>query len=420
MRSTFMVTLALLLMLCTLSTSHAQTLRRHYATQKVNQELLSQVATHAQSQRQVRQFLAKYQHRGEFALKTIPIIFHVIHNNESERISEAQIESQLDALNRDFSQEIRSIDHPAERYENFNRKQADDTYIRFCLANTPNNIHYVQSNIPEWTSDNAIKSAANGGADVVAPNQYLNVWIGKFDTQSSGYAQFPLGQAVTDGIAIDYRFFGTMGTAQAPYNEGKTLSHLVANYLGVPDIWSDQRACGDDYIYDTPIHNSPNYGCPPYKHVSTCGNLAVEMTMNLMDNTNDACQYQFTYGQRMIMTAILSELRQELLTGSNSCSEEVITAELEARNETIPSSTNTIELSLSPNPAQDQLQIELKGIDSAYEIEIHDLLGKLLYRQKRANPISIIDIDTLSEGIYVLTVTIKDERLSQQFIISRP
>ncbi|MEM9887282.1 MAG: zinc-dependent metalloprotease [Bacteroidota bacterium] len=411
------------LLLCSslflLSDASAQSLRRHYATQKVNRQLLSQVTEHASAQRKVRQFLASYQQRTSFEIKTIPVIFHVVHHETQERISEAQIYSQIEALNRDFSQAIRSIGHPAEQYEGFNRKQADDTYIRFCLADVPNNIHYVSSNVQEWTSDHAIKYAANGGADVVTPENYLNVWIGKFDQWTSGYAQFPLGPIATDGIAIDYRFFGTIGTALAPYDEGKSLSHLVANYLGVPDIWSDQKDCGDDYIYDTPIHNSPNYGCPPYKHVSTCGNLPVEMSMNLMDNTDDACQYQFTYGQRLIMTAVLSEkgMRHGLLIGESQCGETATETTLEGRKPTEPIALDVPKLQLQPNPVNQNLQITASH--PIERIEIYSLLGKQIHVQTGIQVTQLqLEVSEWLEGSYVLRAEIKGEIISQQFVIS--
>ena len=56
---------------------------------------------------------------------TIPVVFHVIYANETENISDAQIQSQLDILNEDF------------RRLNANQDdvwaQAADTQIEFCL-----------------------------------------------------------------------------------------------------------------------------------------------------------------------------------------------------------------------------------------------------------------------------------------------
>ena len=39
-----------------------------------------------------------------------------------------------------------------------------------------------------------------------------------------GYAQFPGGSSATDGVVIDSRYFGTTGTATAPFNKGRTAT----------------------------------------------------------------------------------------------------------------------------------------------------------------------------------------------------
>ena len=72
----------------------------------------------------------------------------------------------------------------------------------------------------------------------------------------------PGGPVATDGIVIDYRYFGTGGTAIAPYDEGRTLTHLVGNYLNLHDLWNDVSRCSDDEVADTPVHNGPNYALP--------------------------------------------------------------------------------------------------------------------------------------------------------------
>jgi hypothetical protein len=116
----------------------------------------------------------------------------------------------------------------------------------------------------------------------------------------------PGGPSATDGIVLDYRFLGSLGTVKAPYDQGKTLTHLVGNYLGLNDLWGNGH-CADDLVDDTPPHNAPNFGCPGYRHISTCDDNPVEMTMNFMDNTDDACMYMFTAGQVRRMRAALGE-----------------------------------------------------------------------------------------------------------------
>lgn len=67
--------------------------------------------------------------------------------------------------------------------------------------------------------------------------------------------------------------------------------------MNLRHIWGDAN-CGSDLVSDTPNHNSENYGCPIYPHYSTCSGKPVEMTMNYMDYSDDACMYMFTSGQK--------------------------------------------------------------------------------------------------------------------------
>lgn len=137
----------------------------------------------------------------------------------------------------------------------------------------------------------------------------------------------PGGPEETDGIVIDYQFFGTIGTSREPYNDGKTLTHLVGSYLGLYELWNEERPCWDDYVNDTPIHNAPNYGpTNEYKHVSTCPGNPVEMSMNFMDNSDDEYLYLFTAGQMMRIHAVLTKggPRHKLTNSQTLCSKDLL------------------------------------------------------------------------------------------------
>ena len=75
--------------------------------------------------------------------------------------------------------------------------------------------------------------------------------------------------------------------------------------MNLRHIWGD-ATCGSDLVSDTPSHNTANYGCPTFPHYSTCSGSPVEMTMNYMDYSNDACMYMFTIGQKNRMRAIFN------------------------------------------------------------------------------------------------------------------
>jgi hypothetical protein len=77
-------------------------------------------------------------------------------------------------------------------------------------------------------------------------------------------------------------------------------------------------------------------------------------------------------------------------------------------------------LHIFPNPASDQVQIQLQGIDntSDLQIEVWNLQGEIVRRQQFENTISVSD---LSSGVYIIQVynTAKGIRLMQKLIISR-
>jgi hypothetical protein len=112
---------------------------------------------------------------------------------------------------------------------------------------------------------------------------------------------------------------GTIGTSTAPYNLGRTATHEVGHWLNLRHIWGD-ATCGTDQVADTPTHNTANYGCPTYPHLSTCTGAPVEMTMNYMDYTDDACMYMFSAGQTARMQALFATggAKASLLS-SNGC-----------------------------------------------------------------------------------------------------
>ncbi len=72
----------------------------------------------------------------------------------------------------------------------------------------------------------------------------------------------PAGRRRTDGVVINYQAFGTIGTAQAPFNKGRTATHEVGHYFNLRHIWGDTPDCsGSDMVADT-----PNCAGPELRH----------------------------------------------------------------------------------------------------------------------------------------------------------
>ena len=109
----------------------------------------------------------------------------------------------------------------------------------------------------------------------------------------------------TDGVVCLFSAFGRTGTLTANYNKGRTTTHEVGHWANLRHIWGD-ATCGNDFVGDTPQHNTSNGGCPAADHRSTCTGTPLEMWMNYMDYTYDACMYMFSNGQKDSMLAVFA------------------------------------------------------------------------------------------------------------------
>ena len=144
----------------------------------------------------------------------------------------------------------------------------------------------------------------NQGILPTDPEKTLNIWVCKMSSFSMGYAQFPGGNPLTDGVVISTNYFGTLGTARYPYNLGRTATHEIGHWLNLRHIWGDS-VCGDDFVADTPSHDTFNQGVPEFPHNSQCVGAPIEMTMNFMDYVFDQAMAAFTLGQKTRMVATL-------------------------------------------------------------------------------------------------------------------
>jgi hypothetical protein len=225
----------------------------------------------------------------------IPVTVNVLYRTAAENISLAQIQSQIDILNKDF-----------------NATNSDFNQVPALFAGVKANVgitfvliggYRKSTTRTSWGTTDDMKRASTGGIDPTSPTTTLNLWICTIGGGILGYAQFPGGASSTDGVAIDSKYIGSTGTAIAPFNLGRTATHEVGHWMNLRHIWGD-ATCGSDLVSDTPTHNAANYGVPAYPHYSACSGNPVEMTMNYMDYTDDRGMFMFSNGQKSRMGAI--------------------------------------------------------------------------------------------------------------------
>ena len=258
----------------------------------------------------------------------IPVVVHVVWNTEQQKISQAQIDSQIATLNQDFLASNTDLSTVPAVFKPLIGKPL----IRFFLAHrdadgnpttgvtyTHTTITSIDHNSPDDPPDRRVQHTAEGGQDGWPSDRYLNIWVCKQGGLQPllGYAQFPadLGSLpATDGVVIAHTAFGSTGTATAPYNLGRTATHEIGHWLDLKHIWGDDgtRCNGSDDCDDTPNQAGSNRGRPTYPSVS-CGNAPNgDMFMNYMDYCFDDVTVIFTQGQVARMHATLLGARASL------------------------------------------------------------------------------------------------------------
>jgi hypothetical protein len=253
---------------------------------------------------QIEDHIARFEANGggatESAVVTIPTVVHVVYNNSTENISDAQVLSQIRILNEDFRRTNSDADGTWS--------QAADTEIEFCLAtidpsgNPTTGITRTSTTRTSFSTSNNVKFNSQGGKDAWPRDQYLNIWVCDLGGGLLGYAQFPGGPASTDGVVCDYAYFGDVGVATPPFDLGRTATHEVGHWLNLRHIWGDGGCSVDDGVSDTPASDGPNYGCA----LGTVSCSSTDMVQNYMDYSDDGCMNLFTAGQKTRMQAVLA------------------------------------------------------------------------------------------------------------------
>ena len=234
---------------------------------------------------------------GATGTLTIPVVVNVLYSNTNENISQAQIQSQIDVMNKDFSATNADFSSVPSAFAGVK----SNLELQFTLVN----VVRKSSTKTSWGTADAMKKTSKGGIAPTSPTTTLNLWVCNIGGGILGYAQFPGGLSATDGVVIGPQYFGNTGFVSAPYDKGRTATHEVGHWLNLRHIWGD-ASCGNDLVSDTPTQQTSNFGCPSFPH-TTCSNGANgDMFMNYMDYTNDLCMFMFSAGQKTRTRAIFA------------------------------------------------------------------------------------------------------------------
>lgn len=411
---------------------------RQYATQQQHKLHLEQNPEFAVNLSKMEEHIVQYGTTGNDRADQIAVVFHVLYKEGTAYPGLEQVNAALEALNRDFGPYVPPLTpYVSEKLVEYEGR-AQNPIVSFCLPfaeGSPDlisvGVRFIETNMDEWEPGNLMKSTLEGGADPLDPTQYLNVWVCQLKGNVAGYAQMPGGLAETDGIVIDYDFLpGFTTVTDYPYNSGKTLTHLVGNYLGLYDLWNEDYPCADDWVADTPNHNAPNHisPAPGTDHIALCGEGPIwEMYMNFMDGTDDDSQNMFTAGQKNRIKAVLAQEgpRSGLATATTLCSGQGLNGnQLGLRGKSTVKGSGNSKLQLYPNPTRSGITIKLKGDAATADILIYNNFGAMMQRTSCSlnggRQTIKLDCEDWPGGLYRVAVNFSDGTdMSTVFSIAR-
>ena len=249
----------------------------------------------------------------------IPVVFHVIHYNGPENISDEQIYSGIEVMNRDFRKLNPDTADVITEFEDI----AADSEIEFRLAqidpdgNCHTGINRIVSPLT-YIGDGDVKDLIQWPR-----NSYLNVWVVENANGAAGYSLYPSSVngwmgAGNDGIVVAHDYTGNIGTSNN--YRSRTLTHEAGHWMNLRHPWGNSNSPGDpencdmdDNVDDTPLTSG----------WTTC-NLDGE-TCGSLDNVQNYMEYSycgrmFTEGQRLRMRAAMNSStaqRNQLWTPAN-------------------------------------------------------------------------------------------------------
>ena len=209
---------------------------------------------------------------------TIPVWFHVITDGKQGKVTDEQIQEQMNVLNLAFGGFYGGADFGM-------------TFELKGVTRTNNAAWFAQATFADEVD---MKRALKRG-DAKTMNVYTNSADGYL-----GWAYYPsivvLQQyQVLDGVVLDYNSLpgGAYGSA---YSLGHTLTHEAGHWLGLAHTFEMGCQGHGDYVEDTPAEATPAGGCQPGR--DTCPQPGTDPVHNYMDYSFDSCFTNFTPGQR--------------------------------------------------------------------------------------------------------------------------
>lgn len=354
----------------------------------------------------------------KFTLYTIPVVFHVIHQNGNENISLAQVEDAVRILNENYSASNASAMtiHP-----DFQGLQAD-AQIEFVLAKiAPDGTVFsgVTRTVSSWVDslgqfDQKIQAVINGNdvfQGVWPESNYLNVVVCSPNMNEATSSTINGNSGMEhNSVFVLHSYVGSIGTGSTytkeflTYEVGKWLK--LNNTFGPKTFELDPSNCStDDGLLDTP-NCIWVYSCD-LNNVA-CGERA--MTENFM--ALSYCMKFFTNDQVQKMHETLNE---PLSSYYNLWQPHNLTVL------GVSEMNGPIHLNLYPNPSSETVTINFDLLNvEVIQIELFDVLGvkhRTMKLDGRIGANSIdISVNQLENGMYFLNLSTRSSEKIITFI----
>jgi len=261
---------------------------------------------------------------------TIPVVFHVLHNNGAENISVAQIQSALDILNRDYRRLNTDANSVAAAFSGM----PSDVEVEFKFATVAPNgacfdgITRTQTTLTNNGSNgqnqvNAVIAGNDVYQGVWAHNKYLNIYIANDIGGAAGYTYLPNGGSTANASGMYYNgifllddYCGSIGTSDV--YSSRALTHEVGHWLNLPHVWGGSNTPGsaancsdDDGIQDTPDTRGST-SCN--LSANTCTDDNAYWGFNQIDNVENYMDY--SYCSKMFTQGQVDEMRAALTSST--------------------------------------------------------------------------------------------------------
>lgn len=243
---------------------------------------------------------------------TIPVVYHIIHNNGPENVSKATIEASIQNLNEDFQKLNSDISQVVPAFQGI----AADCEVQFRLAHIDPNGNCTEGitrtvSTDTYSAGENVKSLVNWNTANGGKQKYLQIWVVQtLSSGAGGYSYYP-GFAPTPSAA---------GVVIRSAQLTNSVTHEVGHYFNLKHVWGNSNdpglasnCSGDDGVSDTP-NTIGNTTC----NTSAVSCSSLDNVQNYMDYS--FCERMFTNGQKSRMHAALNSsvgTRNNLWSTSN-------------------------------------------------------------------------------------------------------